>query len=110
MAARSGALETRTMPEYGMYISTMRKTAAETDAAAIKKLGVTVAFVGANNPKLTNSAISQKIRTTSSENDIEVVPCSNINHRVCIKSNPILEALDCNERWASSFGVSPSIL
>jgi hypothetical protein len=107
MAARSDALETRTMPEYGMYISTMRKMAAETDTAAVKKLVMTVAFVGANNPKLTNKAVSQKISTTSSEKDIEVAACSNINHRVCIKSNAILEALDCNERCASSFGVSP---
>src|SRR5277367_3435726 len=89
-----------------MYISTMRKKAAETDTAAVKKLVITVAFVGANNPKLTNNAVSQKISTTSSEKDIEVAVCSNINQRVCIKSNAIFEALDCKERCASSSGVN----
>src|SRR5450755_640160 len=107
MAARSGALDTRTMPEYGMYISTIRKMAAETDAAAIEKLVRTVEFIGANIPKLTNNAVSQKISTMSRDRDIELDDCSNISQRVCIKSNPILDALDCKERCASSFGVSP---
>jgi hypothetical protein len=54
--------------------------------------------------------VSQKISTMSSDKDIEVAACSNINQRVCKRSNAMLDARACRERCASSFGESASIL
>src|ERR1700740_1197593 len=93
-----------------MYISTIKKIAAETDTAEIKKLVITVALRGAKRPKLTKRAVSQKISTIRRDKDIEVAACSYINQRVCMRSNAIFNARACSERCASSFGVSVCIL
>ena len=92
MTARSGALEICTNPVYGVYISNIKKMAHETDSAAMNKLLTAVALTGANNPKLTKIAVSQRTSTITSGMETEVVACSYMSQRVFPISTAILNA------------------
>ena len=86
------------IPPYGWYISTIKNIAAETDSAHTRKLPITVAFGGANNPKLTNSATSQNTRQITSETEIVPADCSYISQRACSRSNAKFDARVCSIR------------
>src|SRR5271157_3608094 len=81
-AARKGATETRINPLYGWYISRIRKIAALTASAEMKRLATTVALGGANSPKLMKRMVSQKTMISSNGIGTEMFFCANINQRV----------------------------
>src|SRR5271156_5603942 len=85
--SRTGAEEILSTPLNGVYISMMRKIAAETDNAQIASVTITVGFGGAKRPKPTKMATSQATRTTSRGMDMPVCSAStNINQRLCRKA------------------------
>jgi hypothetical protein len=99
-----GALEIRTTPPKGLYISTSKKIAAETDRAQRNKVATTVILCGAMRPKLQKIRVSQKTTTTSNGRDTELLPCSNISQRAFPRSIAILSAWVFSECWASFWG------
>src|SRR5262245_35420839 len=105
-AARNGALETCTTPEYGVYISRIRKIAPDTDTAATIRLPIAVALKGAKIPKLTKMTVSQRTTTISNGMDTDAPACSYISHRVLPRSMARLSACAWSVRCASVAGES----
>ena len=65
------------MPSNGPSISNTRNTALPTDSAQTKRTVTTMAFRGANNPKLANVIVSQNRRTARNGTGIDApVPAS----------------------------------
>jgi hypothetical protein len=63
-ALRSGMLGICINPEKGYSSSRIKNRAPATDIALTKSVTIAIALRGANNPKLTNSMLSQKTTTT----------------------------------------------
>ncbi len=70
-------------PVKGSSISRMRKIDAETDSPHTSNAPITVAFRGANNPKLPNSTVSQQTITMMNTIGTERWEPLNTIQRVC---------------------------
>src|SRR5215472_7325518 len=81
-AKRSGAVDMRNNPEYGVYNPTTMKIAQDTHIAATRKVLIAAALRGANKPQLRKIAVSQEIITKSNGLNAVVAVCSTISNRI----------------------------
>jgi hypothetical protein len=93
-AYRSGSGETRMKPVNGDSISSTRNKAVATEIAQTNRAAITVAFQGANNPKLTNTMVSQNTRITRNGKGIEFSAPASTIHLACSSDSPMSTARD----------------
>src|SRR6476661_2092063 len=99
-AKRMGPLEMRMIPSNGPSSSKIRNTAAATDNVEMTKTVITVAFLGALNPKLANVIDNQKI-TTIRNCFGTAPPALSSRQRVRSTSEVSFNASDLNHRCDS---------